>query len=339
MLGFMPTPISQLRGGVAYPRTRVEFDAFFPDDPACLDYLQKLRWPQGFVCPECGSTGSPWQMARGLLLGSDCRKQTSVIAGTLFHRTRTPMRQWLMAAWEITCQKYGASALGLQRVLGLGSYKTAWAWLHKFRRAMVLPGRDPLCGIVEVDETYVGAEEADVVGRRTLTKAMVVVAVEVNDGRIGRVRLRSVPDLKGKTLTGFVADVVAPGTTVRTDGLRAYGGLAKKGFVHDVTVIGQSSSPAHVEMPAVHRGVPLVKRWLLGTLQGGVSREHLPYYLDEYTFRFNRRTSQVIVLPPVGASGPDCTDADIQALPGHRARAPAAAAKSQPLTPQHPVVG
>jgi transposase-like protein len=197
-----------------------------------------------------------------------------------------------MAAWEITCQKYGASALGLQRVLGLGSYKTAWAWLHKFRRAMVLPGRDPLCGIVEVDETYVGAEEADVVGRRTLTKAMVVVAVEVNDGRIGRVRLRSVPDLKGKTLTGFVADVVAPGTTVRTDGLRAYGGLAKKGFVHDVTVIGQSSSPAHVEMPAVHRVVPLVKRWLLGTLQGGVSREHLPYYLDEYTFRFNRRTSQ-----------------------------------------------
>ena len=177
--GFMPTPSSKLRGGVAYPRTRVEFDAFFPDDRACLDYLQKLRWPQGFVCPECGSTGSPWQMVRGLLLCSDCRKQTSVIAGTLFHRTRTPMRQWFMAAWEITCQKYGASALGLQRVLGLGSYKTAWAWLHKFRRAMVLPGRDPLGGIVEVDETYVGAEEADVVGRQTLTKAMVVVAVEV----------------------------------------------------------------------------------------------------------------------------------------------------------------
>lgn len=201
------------------------------------------------------------------------------------------MRQWFMAAWDITSQKYGASALGLQRVLGLGSYKTAWAWLHKFRRAMVLPGRDQLSGIVEVDETYVGAEEADVVGRQTLKKAMVLVAVEVNDEKIGRVRLRSVSDLKGKTLTAFITDVAAPGTTVRTDGLRAYGGLAKEGLVHEVTVIGQSGSLAHVEMPAVHLVVPLLKRWLLGTLQGAVSREHLPYYLDEFTFRFNRRTS------------------------------------------------
>lgn len=288
----MVMPASQLRGGVDYPRTRTEFDEFFPDDECCLGYLEALRWPGGFACPRCGSTGTPWQMSRGLLVCRQCRKQVSVLSGTLFHRTRSSLRLWFMAAWDITSQKYGASALGVQRVLGLGSYTTAWAWLHKFRRAMVNPGRDQLSGIVEVDETYVGGEEAGVRGRETLKKAIVLIAVETNNEKLGRVRLRSVPDLNGSTLTGFVSDVVAPGSTVHTDGLPAYGGLAKLGFDHQVTVLAKSTSPAHVELPAVHLVAPLLKRWILGTFQGGISNEHLPYYLDEYTFRFNRRASR-----------------------------------------------
>ena len=288
----MPMPASQLRGGVDYPRTRVEFDAFFPDDHACLDYLQRLRWGEGFACPRCGCADTPWQMSRGLLVCPRCRKQTSIVAGTLFHRTRTPLRLWLMAAWEITSQKYGASALGMQRVLGLKSYTTAWAWLHKFRRAMVCPGRDQLSGTIEVDETYIGAEEAGVRGRETLKKASVVIAVETTDEKIGRVRLRTVADLSKSTLAGFITEAVVPGSTVHTDGLNAYSGLAKLGFNHQVTVLKKSSRPAHVEMPAVHLVAPLLKRWILGTFHGGISREHLQYYLDEYTFRFNRRTSK-----------------------------------------------
>jgi transposase-like protein len=193
--------------------------------------------------------------------------------------------------WEITSQKYGANALGLQRVLGLKSYTTAWSWLHKLRRAMVRPGRERLAACVEVDESYVGGEEAGVTGRETIKKAIVAIAVELKDVGMGRIRLRHVSDLSGPVLQDFVKDVVETGSVVRTDGWPSYAGLASLGFQHEVTVLSASSSPAHVQMPAVHRVASLLKRWLLGTLQGGISKEHLTYYLDEFTFRFNRRTS------------------------------------------------
>lgn len=280
------------RAGVDYPRNRVEFDEFFPDDDACLQYLERLRWPEVFECPRCGMTGEPWRTSRGLLLCRQCRKHASTTAGTVFHRTRTPLRLWFVAAWEVTSQKYGANALGLQRILGLGSYQTAWAWLHKLRRAMVRSGRDRLHGVVEVDETYVGGEEAGVSGRQTIRKAIVAVAVEVTDDRMGRVRLCHVPDVSGPSLVGFVTEIAEPGCRVNTDGWKGYNGLSARGFDHHVTVISSSPDPAHVLMPAVHRVASLLKRWLLGTLQGGIAREHLPYYLDEFTFRFNRRRSR-----------------------------------------------
>jgi transposase-like protein len=194
--------------------------------------------------------------------------------------------------WELTSQKYGANALGLQRVLGLGSYTTAWAWLHKLRRAMVRPGRDRLHGPVEVDETYVGGEEAGVSGRETIKKAIVAIAVELQENGFGRVRLRHVPDVSSGSLVGFVTDVVDPGAIVQTDGWPSYAGLGSLGFEHRVTVLSASPDPAHVLMPAVHRVASLLKRWLLGTLQGGISKQQLPYYLDEFTFRFNRRASR-----------------------------------------------
>ena len=193
---------------------------------------------------------------------------------------------WFLAIWELTTQKYGANALGLQRVLGLRSYTTAWAWLHKLRRAMVRPGRDRLHGTIEVDESYVGGEETGVKGRQAIKKAIVAIAVELNDVGIARIRLRHVPDSTAKSLQSFVTDVVEHGSTVRTDGLPSYVGLDSLRFNHRVTVLSDSHDPAHIQMPSVHRIASLLKRWLLGTLQGAVSKEHLPYYLDEFTFRF-----------------------------------------------------
>jgi transposase-like protein len=289
----MGIPASELRGGVDYPRNRLEFDDFFPDEGSCLAYLEQLRWPEGFLCRRCEQGGVPWRSGRGLLVCPECGAHTSVLAGTVFHRTRTPLRTWFLAAWEITSQKYGANALGLQRVLGLKSYQTAWAWLHKFRRAMVRPNRERLGEIVEIDETYVGGVEEGVRGRYTEEKAIVLVAVEIVDERqLGRVRLRPVPDLSAAALEPVIGEFVEPGTSVLTDGWSAYSGLEAMGYDHIVINQSASPDPAHVLMPGVHRVASLVKRWLLGTYQGAVSREHLPYYLDEFTFRFNRRSSR-----------------------------------------------
>jgi transposase-like protein len=289
----MGIPASELEPGVDYPRNRLEFDEFFPDEASCLAYLERLRWPDGFVCRGCGAITEPWRTARGVLVCPECQGQTSVVAGSVFHRTRTPLRTWFLAGWMITSQKYGANALGLKRDLGLKSYQTAWAWLHKFRRAMVRPGRDRLSGIVEIDETYVGGVEEGAQGRSTEKKAIVAVAVEiVDEKRLGRVRMRPVPDVSAKGLEPFVREVVEPGSTILTDGWSGYSGLSSLGFDH--VVINQSASPdpAHVLMPAVHLVASLVKRWLLGTYQGAVAQAQLPYYLDEFTFRFNRRSSR-----------------------------------------------
>ena len=179
--------------GVDYPRTFQEFDVRFVSEEACREYLRRLRWPQGFQCPHCGVPGEPWMTARGVLHCRACQGQTSVTAGTVFEGTRKPLRTWFLAMWFVTSQKHGASALGLQRVLGLGSYQTAWAWLHKLRRAMVRPGRDRLTGPVEVDETYVGGPEEGVRGRETLDKTPVVIAAEARGRGIGRIRLRRSP--------------------------------------------------------------------------------------------------------------------------------------------------
>ena len=267
----------------------MEFERRFATNQACREYLFALRWPEGFVCPRCGGRQA-WATGRGLWLCGQCRYQASVTAGTIFQDGRLPLTLWFRAIWYVTSQKNGASALGVQRVLGLGSYQTAWAWLHKLRRAMVRPGRDRLAGTVEVDETYWGAVEEGVVGRLTEKKALVLVAAQ-HDGprKIGRTRMRQVKDLSRATLHAFITENIEPGSVVRTDGLETYAGL--KGYRHDPIVITGSGKTADELLPRVHRVVSLLKRWLLGTLHGGVSHKHLDYYLDEFTFRFNRRTS------------------------------------------------
>lgn len=213
--------------------------------------------------------------------------------------------------WWVTSQKTGASAAELQAALGLGSYETAWTWLHKLRRAMVRPGRDRLQGTVEVDETYVGGPEKGHIGRGAEEKSLVVIAVEKEGRRIGRVRMRVVAGLAADDLCGFVSDAVEPGSTVRTDGLNSYLALPRHGYAHDRVVQKKHTKTASELLPGVHLVASLLKRWLLGTHQGRVSHEHLGYYLDEFTFRFNRRKSrhrgklfyrlvqQAVVLDPV----------------------------------------
>jgi hypothetical protein len=270
-----------------YPRTLLELEKRFSSEEACREYLFIIRWPEGFTCPRCDGK-AVWPMRRGLWKCGACGYQASVTAGTIFQDSHLPLIMWFRAMWYVTSQKNGASALGLQRVLGLGSYKTAWALLHKLRRAMVRPGRDRLRGTVEVDETYWGGDEEGVVGRLTEEKDMIIVAAEEGSKGIGRIRLRRIPDTTRMSLHGFIEQAIEPGSTVRTDGLNAYLGL--KGYVHDRRVQRRQPKGEHL-LPLVHLVVSLLKRWLLGTHQGAIGPDYLNYYLDEFTFRFNRRKS------------------------------------------------
>lgn len=285
---------STLRAGTDYPGSWASLRNWFTEEASCRAYLERLRWGHGFVCPHCSSPKG-WRTVDGRYSCGGCGRRVSVTAGTIFHGTRVPLTTWFTAAWMMVNQKNGVSALGLQQALGLGSYETAWSMTHKLRSAMVNPDRDRLTGTVEVDETYVGGVErgTGATGRRTLTKAIVAIAIEVTDPRgFGRVRLKRVPDVSATSLVPFVAAVVEPGSAVLTDGWRAYPGVVAAGYIHKPTVISASGDPAHVSMPGVHRVAALAKRWLLGTHQGAVSAEHLDSYLDEFTFRFNRRASR-----------------------------------------------
>ena len=270
-----------------YPRSLVEFNERFATEDACYQYLATIRWPEGFICPKC-LHNEAWQTKTGLYKCRKCKWRTSTTAGTIFHDSRKPMRLGFEAMWHITTQKYGANALELQRVLSLGSYNTAWKWLHRLRRAMVRPCREMLSGTVEVDETYIGGERHGKRGRGAENKALVAIGVEdiardVDSKGIGRIRLKRIPDASAESLIGFISTNVVPGSFIRTDGWSGYESLQKVGYEH--IVVGAK------EVNIAHLVAALLKRWLLGTYQGAVNPSHLDYYLDEYTFRFNRRTS------------------------------------------------
>jgi transposase-like protein len=273
-----------------YPRNLTELEANFTTEDACRAYLARLRWPTGFRCAHCGS-GKAWPV-RSLRECAGCGYQTSVTAGTIFQDTRTPLSVWFRAMWWMTTQKNGASALGLQRVLGLKRYETAWALLHKLRRAMVRPGRDLLTGRVEVDECYIGGLEEGLPGRLNLDKALIVVAAQEDGPGIGRIRMRQIVDASAASLVPFVQDSVEPGSVVHTDGWLGYLPVESKGYQHEVTFLKGKKKTASELMPRVHLAISLLKRWLMGTHQGAVSHKHLDYYLDEFTFRFNRRRSK-----------------------------------------------
>ena len=289
--------IAIAESGKDYPRTWNEFLGWFASEEACQAYLERLRWPQDFVCPACSAAQPPYRSSRGRLMCRACGRQSTVTAGTIFDKTRTPLRVWLAAAWYLTNQKQGVSALGLQRVLGLGSYQTAWTMLHRFRRAMVRPDRERLKGLVEVDETYLAITDRvkpiSRVGRKGNTsKVLVALAVEMLQPKgFGRIRLRRIENDSDECVVPFVQESIEPSAQVRTDGSAAYRSLGKLGYDHQRTVMLGSDVPAHVSMAGVHRVASLVKRWILGTHHGSVQPAHLDAYLDEFVFRFNRRTS------------------------------------------------
>lgn len=264
----------------------------FPDEAACSDYLEKLRWMGRFSCPNCGAEAAPWRQSRGRLVCRRCRYQTSVTSGTILEKTRTPLSTWFHAAWLVTTAKSGLSAKTLESTLGV-SYRTAWTMLHRFRVAMVRSERGRLRGTVEVDETMIGGVEHGGKRGRGASKEIVVIAVEVLEpSGFGRTRMRHVPSMSGADLVPFVCEVVAPGSEVHTDAWKGYDGLSRHPYQRRVTNLAKSGDPAHVTMPGVHRIASLLKRWLLGTHQGAVRAEHLQAYLEEHTFRFNRRASR-----------------------------------------------
>lgn len=178
--------------GVDDPATFGQFQDWFATDGACFDCLAKLRWPVGFVCPAC--SGRLFRRTSSKLwMCQSCSRGTSVIAGTIFESTRSPLRTWFAAVWFAMAQKNGVSALVLQRVLGLKSYETGWAWMHKLRRGMVVPDRDVLSGVVEVDETYVGGIRRGNAGRSSDKIGAMVAAEMVTARKLGRVRLQPTP--------------------------------------------------------------------------------------------------------------------------------------------------
>ena len=283
--------------GREYPATFGEFHSWFADDGGCLAFLERLRWPSGFVCPSCAAVGEPLRIRRGRLRCRVCRAETSATAGTIFADTKLPLATWFQTIWLVTNQKHGTSALDLQRAIGM-SYETSWTVLHKLRRTMVREGRESLAGVVEVDETYVGGAVPGRRGRGALGKAIVAIAVErLGVGEkskrvaLGRARLKRIPNVQMATLTDFVLDTCDLDAIIYTDHWGGYNDLGNVGYTHVKTNISASGDPAHIAMPCVHRVASLLKRWLLGTHQGGVSIRQLDFYLDEFVFRFNRRKS------------------------------------------------
>ena len=252
-----------------YPRNVMEFEKRFFTEESCRDYLFQLRWPQGFRCPRCQNTKA-WPVGGTLFKCSTCGFKCSVTSGTIFQDTHKPLTIWFRAMWWVVSQKNGASALGLQRVLGIGSYKTAWSWLHKLRRAMVRPGRDRLSGNIEVDETYIGSLEEGVRGRQTEKKTLIVVAAQVDAKKIGRIRMKRIQNASSQSLHSFIEEAIEPGSVILTDGWEGYSGLAKKGYNHEITVIKNHIESASELLPRVHRVISLLKRWLMGTHQGAI---------------------------------------------------------------------
>ncbi len=277
-----------------FPKTLRQFQREFATEEACEQYLAACRWPEGFVCPRCGNRQA-YELAnqrRWQCVG--CRHQVSLTAGTVLHRTKIPLTHWFWAAYLMTTDKRGVSALLLQRQLGLSCYETAWMMLHKLRRAMVNVAREPLYGEIELDETWVGGEQAGLRGSRQLKgrrAALVLVAVERRGKGSGRVRMKVIPDFKGDTIVPFVQQNVFPGSTIYTDGLKSFENLTKVGFKHFARTQPRRSElrkGAKSAVPLADRAIGNLQQWLIGTYHG-VSKPQLQVYLDEFVFRHNRR--------------------------------------------------
>ena len=261
-----------------FPKTIFEFQQWFPNEESCLNFLIQSRWPDGFVCPRCGHKDYYWIPTRKLLQCKQCGYQASVTAWTVMHRSRMPLKLWFHAAYLVTTHTPGMSALQFQRQVGLQNYETAFSMLHKLRASMVRPSRSNLSGIVEVDETYIGGKHPGKTGRGAEGKVIVVGAVDIRGKYANRVRLMVIHNVTQATLTEFIRSNIEEGSTIKTDDWHGYNKLKQSGYNHIVST----------ELTHIHRVFSNLKTWLLGT-HHGVSPQHLQAYLNEYTYRFNRR--------------------------------------------------
>jgi len=264
----------------------MEFEKMFSDEQKCLEYLIKLRWPDGFICPRCKHKNY-WLTKRNQMMCKKCQNQTTPTVNTIFHKSKKPLTVYFRAIWWIVAQKNGVSASGIMRILGLGSYHTAWKWLHKFRRLMIIPGREKLSGKVEVDETFIGGSKSGKRGRGAAGKTLIIVAVELKEIGTGRIRLGTIPDASNKSLKKFIVKNIEKDSCIVTDGWKSYKGITNEGYKHEI-----ADNSGEDVLPNVHRIAALLKRWLLGTHQNYVNESYLSYYLDEFTFRHNRRKSK-----------------------------------------------
>ncbi len=277
-----------------FPTSLRQFQRQFASEEACQEYLAACRWPEGFACPRCGHRRAYPMVKHRRWRCVACRYQASLTSGTILHNTKTPLTLWFWAAYLMTTDTRGVSALLLQRQLGLRRYETAWMMLHKLRRAMVNAAREPLHGEVEIDDTWIGGPQAGLRGSRQLKgrrAALVLVAVEKRGKASGRLRLTVIPDFKATTLNAFLKQNVTPGSTVYTDGLKTFTGLPEAGFRHIAR-----TQPLRIDLrkgaksvvPLADRAIGNLQQWLIGTYHG-VSRSQLQVYLDEFVFRHNRR--------------------------------------------------
>lgn len=277
-----------------FPTNEIEFDRRFCSEEACLEYLSQFRWPEGFLCTKCQHTGY-WKSARGLYVCRQCEHQQSVTAGTIFHSTKKPLALWFKTMWWFSTRKDGVSAVSVQEQLGLGSYQTAWRWLQKLRTCAIFPDREKLSGVVETDEIFIGGERSGKRGRGAEHKCKVAIAVERKGNKVGRVRMQVIDHCGADELTPFATDNIVQGSTITTDGWKGYCGLEKAGFVHNKILVNKvDEKDKDSVLSGVNIIASLVKRVILGTFQGRFDKQYLQRLLDEYVFRFNRRTTKTL---------------------------------------------
>lgn len=271
--------------GVEYPKNYRELIQRFSSEDACFDYLAAVRWPEGFVCSHCGGKQC-WKSNQRQWICGTCRMKFRVLAGTLLQDTKLPINLWFQMIWWFVGPKNGASALALMQNFGIGSYRTSWQLLKKLRSCTVFPLRQPLSGEVEVDEAFLGGKK---------NKEIIAVAAERRGKATGRIRLKHIKSREGTEIQGFIASTVIHGATIVSDRHKSYPAIVNKGYPHN-----PQKKPYFWEevdgdddrlLPRVHRAVSLLKRWYYGTYQGRVDKRTLQAYLDEFVFRFNRRTS------------------------------------------------
>lgn len=273
-----------------FPESQIEFEKRFASEKACYQYLFKIKWPEGFVCPKCAHR-SYWISAKHIYICTRCESHFSLTAGTIMHDSKKPITYWFKAMWWFTTRKSGLNAVNLQNLLGLGCYGTAWAWLQKLRRCTIRNGREKLSGKVEVDEFYLGGKKPGKRGRGSTGKSIVLAAVERKGRKIGRIRLQIADNCSSDSLIPFIIQNVEAGSQVITDGWKGYDSLNQDHYDHR-QVFFSKSGDKYSALSGVHLMASLVNRLILGTFQGRFAPKYLQNYLDEYVFRFNRRNSR-----------------------------------------------